>query len=96
MDFPLFLLLSFLTFGAVGWLIGARKGRPLAGLVWAIVLGPIGWLLMALLPSAASSKASACPHCGGVVPVGQVSCNHCGNRVLWLRGKALKPARPVA
>ncbi len=43
-------LVYFVLFGAIGFLIGQRKGRPFAGLVWAMILGPFGWLLMALLP----------------------------------------------
>lgn len=37
---------------AIGWLIGKRKNRPVAGALWALVLGPLGWLLMFLLPAA--------------------------------------------
>lgn len=90
------LLVCFILFGAIGWLIGQRRGRPVAGLLWAMLLGPIGWLLMFLLPSQASPKATACPHCGGVLPVQQVKCNHCGNVVTWMRGRAYRPSRAVA
>lgn len=93
---PIALALAyFVVFGSIGLLIGQRRGRGFAGLVWGMVLGPVGWLLMFLLPSAASRKAGACPHCGGVLPVGQMSCNHCGNAVRWIQGRAFKPSRPV-
>lgn len=45
------LLLWFVCFGAVGMLIGGKKGRVLAGLIWGMVLGPIGWLVVLLGPT---------------------------------------------
>jgi len=57
MDGFILLLLYFICFGAIGWLIGQRKGRPVAGLLWSMVLGPIGWLLMFLLPAASSGES---------------------------------------
>ena len=50
MSFVMFLAL-FICFGAPGFLIGAKKGRPLAGLLWGMVLGPIGWLVVWLGPT---------------------------------------------
>lgn len=98
MDLTAAVLLYFVLFGAIGMLIGGRKGRPIAGLLWAMVLGPIGWLLMALLPAASANtvKAGSCPHCGGVVAIDQAKCNHCGNALTWIKGKAYRPSRPVA
>lgn len=97
MDFTVLALAYFIVFGAIGVLIGRRRGRPVAGLFWAMLLGPIGWLLMFLLPSASASatagKSTPCPHCGGALPLLQPQCNHCGNKVSWLRGRAFKPSR---
>jgi hypothetical protein len=40
------------AFGAIGALIGWwRDGRWLAGLAWGLVLGPLGWLVIAFGPS---------------------------------------------
>ena len=88
-----YLLIYFILFGAVGMLIGQRKGRTLAGLIWSMVLGPIGWLLILLGPTVGGPKRVDCPHCGGVLPASQVKCNHCGNAVRWIKGKAFKPSR---
>ncbi|HUA81824.1 MAG TPA: hypothetical protein VL997_15725, partial [Dyella sp.] len=33
-----------LAFVAVGALLGWWRGRLLAGVIWALVLGPIGWI----------------------------------------------------
>jgi len=41
----------------------------------------------------AVAKATSCPHCGGVVPIGQPQCNHCLNKILWIKGKAFWPSR---
>jgi hypothetical protein len=61
-----------------------------------MVLGPIGWLLMALLPARGTTKATTCPHCDGVLPINQAVCNHCGNRLTWISGKAYRPSRAAA
>jgi ribosomal protein L40E len=92
-DLFVFLLLGFVVFGAVGWLIGQRKGRPIAGLVWAMVLGPIGWLLILLGPSNQDLNSTPCPHCGAALPIGEQSCRQCGNAVRWLKRRAIKPPR---
>lgn len=88
--------LYFLVVGAIGWLIGQKRKRPAAGLIWSLVLGPIGWLLMFLLPDGKSGKAATCPHCDGVLPLQQATCNHCGNRVTWLGQRPVKPSRAAA
>lgn len=51
MDTFVYLAVWFLLFGAVGMLIGQKKGRTIAGLIWAMVLGPIGWLVIYLGPT---------------------------------------------
>lgn len=92
-EFTIFILVYFVLFGAIGMAIGQRKGRTLAGLVWAMILGPLGWLVVALGPNLGGPKTDKCPHCAGIVPVGQPKCNHCGNGVTWTRERALKPSR---
>ena len=42
--------LAWLTFIAVGAIIGHSKGRTTMGVVWSLILGPIGVLIVALLP----------------------------------------------
>jgi hypothetical protein len=42
-----------LAFVAVGALLGWWRGRLLAGVVWALVLGPIGWIVVLLMPKSA-------------------------------------------
>jgi hypothetical protein len=51
--------------GAVGYLIGRSKGRPGAGLVLGLLLGIIGWVVIALLPAAPGYGTSGW---GGAAP----------------------------
>jgi hypothetical protein len=83
----------FLVFGAIGLLIGQRKGRPAAGLLFAFLLGPIGWAVVALGPNRQQLVSTPCPHCAGLLPRDQPVCGHCALPVLWLRGRAFKPSR---
>ena len=39
-----------LLFVAVGALLGWWRGRPFEGIVWAWVLGPIGWIVILARP----------------------------------------------
>jgi hypothetical protein len=60
--------------GFVGFVIGERKERPLAGFAWGALLGPVGWLVVGL-----GSAKYACPFCGGDVPGAAVKCRHCAS-----------------
>lgn len=75
-----------LACAVVGALIGKAKGRWLAGLLWGLALGPIGWLIVAL----SRSGFVECPECGQPnAPVAKV-CRHCG---VDLRKAALQSER---
>ena len=61
----------------VGWLIGRSKGRVWDGLLWSVLLGPLGWLIVAL----STGKGVAhprCPECLSRVHTGARRCCHCG------------------
>jgi hypothetical protein len=87
------ILVYFVFFGSIGMLIGQRKGRAFAGFVWAMLLGPLGWLLVILGPDMNAVKSTKCPHCGGVLPLNQGKCNHCENQIRWIQGRAFRPPR---
>jgi hypothetical protein len=42
-----------LVFVAVGALLGWWRGKLWAGVIWALVLGPIGWVIVLLAPRSA-------------------------------------------
>lgn len=68
-------LLGVMVFGAaIGALVGQRKGRVGAGVAFGALVGPLGWLLVALGPD----RRPKCAECGGVVAAGARKCMHCG------------------
>lgn len=58
----------------IGAAIGQKKGRLGAGIFFGFLLGPIGWLVIAVGPD----NRRKCPECKGVVPEGARKCMHCG------------------
>lgn len=72
------ILLSWALIGAlVGTAVGQRKGRAGAGALFGLLLGPIGWLVVAVGPD----LRAKCPDCGGTVPRGVRKCMHCGSEL---------------
>jgi DNA-directed RNA polymerase subunit RPC12/RpoP len=100
--FPIALLLYVLIFGLVGGLIGERKGRSGAGFIFGALLGPIGWLIIAVGPDIKAEQAALharkCPACMGSVPDGARKCMHCGEDLAVQLAPAPvpvpKPAKP--
>lgn len=37
----------------VGWGLGCRAGRPVAGALYGLLLGPIGWFVVSVFPDEA-------------------------------------------
>ncbi len=71
------LLLWFAISSLGGWLLGALKRRPQPGFWLGLLFGPVGWILLLLLPRV----RPACPGCGRPLEDEAKSCPHCG-RVL--------------
>jgi len=58
----------------IGALCGQARGRVGAGVIFGLLLGPIGWLLVLV----GKDYRPKCPHCGGVIETGKRVCKHCG------------------
>ena len=54
-----------LFFGAVGWIIGSHKNRAAEGFLGGALLGPLGILIIALMPVYYARK---CPECRLGIP----------------------------
>lgn len=63
------------VFGIIGLLIGAQKGRVLAGGLWGFFLGPLGLLVVGLGPN----MKPKCPKCFGVIEPMASKCKNCGS-----------------
>jgi hypothetical protein len=57
----------------IGALIGQYKGRVGSGVVWSLLLGPIGWLIVALM----KDLRRKCPHCAEAIKPEAKICPHC-------------------
>lgn len=83
------LLVSFVC-SYLGKRIGGTRGRPTAGFWFGFFLGPIGWILVLLLPR----EGRRCPHCCEVVADAATVCPHC-QREIALPRPAPKPQPPT-
>jgi hypothetical protein len=59
-----------------GFLIGSRKGNPVAGLLMGILLGPLG-VVIALLSG--DKNRAPCMHCAELILKKATICPHCSN-----------------
>ena len=80
------LVVIWLVFAVVGAFMGLSKGRPFLGFVLALALGPIGVILVALLPNRAApgmmwherqKNAVRCKWCLERISPAVRSCGHC-------------------
>jgi uncharacterized Zn-finger protein len=67
------LFISFLICGFIGWAIGKSKGYSGLGFILGGILGPIGWIIIAV----AKSNRKKCPYCKESVHRDAVVCPHC-------------------
>lgn len=63
----------------IGLLIGKSKGRAADGVIWGLLLGPLGWLIVAV----GQDNHVKCPFCRGpLADFKATHCRHCGQQVV--------------
>src|SRR4051812_44153716 len=72
------LLCGWFVIGMIGAAIGQMKGRVGAGLFFGLLLGPLGWLLIAAGARGDAGKTKPCPFCAEQIQTAAVVCKHCG------------------
>ena len=78
---PLLCWAAIPFFGAmIGGAVGSARGRTMFGLALGFLLGPIGWLLIFLLPKVEANRR-VCPTCGAGVPDGAWRCKQCRTKL---------------
>jgi hypothetical protein len=91
-------LLIWVACGVAGWKIGDMKGRPALGAVLGVLLGLIGLLIIACIPSKHAAVATTpwtappvaphvpdwvtCPTCGAPIVASVARCPHCSHDVM--------------
>ena len=79
-------IIVMLVMGVIGGAIGhAKGGKEVLGFVAGLILGPIGWLFIAILPT----ENRTCPDCKEAIKKDAAVCKHCGRR---LGSPAQRPA----
>ncbi len=68
------ILISGLFGGLIGYSIGNKKGQPGAGFFLGLLLGPIGWLIIAL---SKDKNKKPCPFCKEPTHKDATVCSHC-------------------
>lgn len=61
-----------LLFVVVGGLLGLWRGRLAQGVIWACVLGPLGWIVILAKPRAPSPRPPPLPGPGGKAGIAAV------------------------
>ena len=95
MEALLVICLAIVISGFIGAMVGTFRQRGFEGMLFGGFLGPIGWIIAALLPEPAVS----CPECFGPTPPGAKRCMHCGvkfepDRARWYLQGAEKSVGP--
>ncbi|GEM_PF-2168068 len=80
-SYILWIILWAIICGGIGGTIGSSKGRAFAGFFWGALLGPIGWLLIAVGPN----MIFKCKQCGIEVAEGREMCRQCAIKSIEIK-----------
>jgi hypothetical protein len=83
-----FIVVVWLIFVVAGALFGSRKGRPLLGTLLGLFLGPVGVVIIYLVPPTDVTRVrrplgliTGCPWCGEPIRSDSRICAHCFQRL---------------
>jgi uncharacterized membrane protein YeaQ/YmgE (transglycosylase-associated protein family) len=66
-------LVTWLIFGVVASMIGAKKGAGCSGFILGVLLGPIGIVIALVM----KGNRKACPYCKELINVAATVCSKC-------------------
>lgn len=84
--------LIWVALGIVGWMIGSRKGMPVASLLIVLLFGPIG-IVVALL---SKGNRVPCPSCRELIHADATVCPHCRRPHIPSTARGGIPVVPVS
>jgi hypothetical protein len=82
---PIYLFFGSVISAVIGGMIGSVRNQITSGVVWGLLLGPLGWLITFLLPD----QRYKCPECHGPIEEGVRRCRHCGVDLIAVKEKEL-------
>ena len=70
---PYLVLVLIFGMALVTTIVGNARGRMVSAIVWALLLGPLGWLIVLLM----SDLRPRCPRCLSILNGGAIGCRYC-------------------
>ena len=78
-EMTFFVVLLWLVFAFVGLTIGTTRGHStLVSAAAGVLLGPLGWVLLWIIPS---GKLRVCPYCAEIIKEEATVCRFCGRDI---------------